>query len=226
MAVVSLLNSHAAVAVGPAQPLIIQLYDYSDLTASQTMRLTEVAGLVLSHAGIHVTCVPCRGALAEVSGCEGERKANEIIVRLVPAGPRSLDVRTEGLGSSVVTAEGGQFSTIYVAAVREAAVRWGVDFHLMLGYAVAHEIGHCLLGPGHSAVGLMRPRWTRTDAQEISRLALGLSKQEALRAGAWLAKTAAPAVRKNPDAKPAHLPNRPDGRSAGAGQPVGTDSGS
>ena len=48
-----------------------------------------------------------------------------------------------------------------------------------MGYAVAHEAGHCLLGPGHSYAGLMRGAWNRKDASEMSRLSLHLTKQEA-----------------------------------------------
>jgi hypothetical protein len=51
---------------------------------------------------------------------------------------------------------------------------------------VAHEIGHCLLGPGHSYAGLMRGAWNRKDASEMSRLSLHLTKQEARKAVARL----------------------------------------
>ena len=59
-------------------------------------------------------------------------------------------------------------------------------FDLLMGYAVAHEVGHCLLGPGHSHAGLMRGRWNRSDAGEMSRLGLHLTKQEARKAVARL----------------------------------------
>jgi hypothetical protein len=47
---------------------------------------------------------------------------------------------------------------------------------------VAHEVGDCLLGPGHSYAGLMRGAWNRKDASEMSRLSLHLTKQEARKA--------------------------------------------
>ena len=36
---------------------------------------------------------------------------------------------------------------------------FGMAFDLLMGYAVAHEVGHCLLGPGHSYAELMRGAW-------------------------------------------------------------------
>jgi hypothetical protein len=58
--------------------------------------------------------------------------------------------------------------------------------NLLLAYAVAHEAGHCMLGPGHSYAGLMRGVWNRNDVWEMSRFSLHLTKQEARKAVARL----------------------------------------
>jgi hypothetical protein len=173
-----------------AQTLVIGLYDYSDLSAKETLRLTETADLAFGHSGIHVVWRHCRGALAVASGttCEGEMQVNEIVVRLQPAGPRaSNDGRTLHLGHSIVTAEGGYYASVFVPAVRAQAAEIGLAFDLLMGYAVAHEAGHCLLGPDHSYAGLMRSAWNRKDAGEMSRLSLHLTKQEAGKAVTRLA---------------------------------------
>ena len=173
-----------------AQTLVIGLYDYSDLSAKETVRLTETAALAFAHSGIHVVWLHCRGALAVTPGtaCEGKMQDNEIVVRLQPGGPRSSDDdRTLHLGHSIVTAEGGNYASVFVRAVRAQAAEFGVAFDLLMGYAVAHEAGHCLLGPGHSYAGLMRGAWNRKDAGEMSRLSLHLTKQEARKAAVRLA---------------------------------------
>lgn len=173
-----------------AQTVVIGLYDYSDLSAKETARLTETADLAFAHSGIHVVWHYCRGALAVAPGstCEGEMQVNEIVMRLQPAGPRSSDDdRTLHLGRSIVTAEGGYYASVFVPAVRTQAAGFGLAFDLLMGYAVAHEVGHCLLGPGHSYAGLMRGAWNRKDAGEMSRLSLHLTKQEARKAVGRLA---------------------------------------
>ena len=172
-----------------AQTLVIGLYDYSDLSAKETIRLTETADLAFAHSGIHVVWRHCRGALAAVPGtkCEAEMQINEIVVRLQPGGPRSSDDgRTLHLGRTIVTAEGGYYASVFVPSVRAQAAGFGIAFDLLMGYAVAHEVGHCLLGPGHSYAGLMRGAWNRKDASEMSRLSLHLTKQEARKAVARL----------------------------------------
>ena len=90
-----------------AQTLVIGLYDYSDLSAKETVRLTETADQAFGHSGIHVVWRHCRGALAVTpeTTCEGEIQVNEIVVRLQPGGPRSSN--DDRMGHTIVTAEGG-----------------------------------------------------------------------------------------------------------------------
>jgi hypothetical protein len=164
-----------------AQTLNIGLYDYSGLSAKETLRLSETADLAFGNSGIHVVWSYCRGALA-ASGitCKREMKANEIVVRLQPGVPRGSS--NDSMGHALVTAEGGYYASVYVPSVRVKAAGSGMAFDILLGYAVAHEAGHCMLGPLHSSEGLMRGAWNRKDAAEMSRVSLHLTKQEARKA--------------------------------------------
>jgi hypothetical protein len=85
---------------------------------------------------------------------------NEIVMRLQPSGSDSSNGdRTLHLGASIVTSEGGHYASVFVPAVRAQASGFGLAFGILMGYAVSHEISHCLLGPGHSYAGLMRASW-------------------------------------------------------------------
>lgn len=167
-----------------AQNLVISLYDYAGISARDAARLTSVTNWALAHTGIHIAWRYCRGALAETSGstCEGAMHANNITIRLQPKlgvfnGDRELH-----MGTAFVEAEGGSYATVFVPAVRTQAAEFGLAFDVLMGYAVAHEVGHCLLGPSHSSAGLMRGAWNRKDAVEISRFSLHLTKQESRKA--------------------------------------------
>jgi hypothetical protein len=173
-----------------AQTLVIGLYDYSNLSAKDTARFVEVAGQALADSGIHAVWQQCRGALAATPGemCDRQLHDNEIVMRLQPAGPASTKGGSlEHLGRSMVTAEGGQYASVSVAAVKSLAAEFGVAYELLLGYAAAHEAGHCLLGPGHSSLGLMRAAFNRKDAEAMTRPSLNLTKQESRKALARLA---------------------------------------
>ena len=169
-----------------ARTLVIGLYDYANLSAKEIGRLTETAGLVLADSGIHVDWVYCRGALAvgPTVACETEPPANHLVLRLLPGGPSKSS--EDAMGYANVTAEGGNYASVFVPAVRAQAPGFEVASDLLMGYVVAHEVGHCLLGPRHSETGLMRGGWNRKDAGEISRLSLHLTKREAEKAAARL----------------------------------------
>jgi hypothetical protein len=168
------------------QTVVVGIYDYSDLSAKETMRVTEISDLVFTHSGIHIVWRYCRGALAVMpeTHCGGQMEPKEIAMRIQPQTSRSPHDGT--MGHSIVTAKGGSYASVLAPAVRAQAAGFGMPFDVLMGYAVAHEVGHCLLGPGHSHGGLMRGAWNRNDASEMSRRGLHLTKQEARRAVAGL----------------------------------------
>jgi hypothetical protein len=160
--------------------LVIRLYDYSGLSIKQTTRLTDTVDLIFAHSGFHVVWRHCRGALRVLPRtiCASGMQINEIEVSLKAERPRSSHSWRLPMGHAMVTEQGGQDTSVFVPAVRAQAAALGVTVERLLGYTVAHEAGHCLLGPGHSYAGLMRSTWNRKDADEMSRLSLHLTKQE------------------------------------------------
>ena len=181
-----------------AQTLTIRLYDYSDLKETEIVRSAEVAGVVLGHAGIGITWLHCRGAVSVArpdAQCQTELRDNEIVVKLNPLAPQGKGYGRMGLAYAMVQQQGGKYATVLVPAVRQRTQELGLSFDLLLGYAIAHEAVHCLLGPAHSHSGLMRECWDRKDGEAIGRLSLGLTKQEARKACDVLAATSASASR-------------------------------
>ncbi len=167
----------------PAQSLTIHLYDYSGLTANTIGTMTETATRVFGNSGIPVRWLHCSDVLGSAPECAEPIKADEIIIRLHRSRARSSRA---ALGVAMIGQDGGQLAIIYVPAVRASAAGLNIPFELLLGYAVAHEVGHCLVGPGHAPVGLMRADWTDLDANQMRQFRLGLSKPEARQALARL----------------------------------------
>jgi hypothetical protein len=126
----------------------------------------------------------------------------------MPVGPLELSVRfvqlaalpsARGelqLGYSLVdrAARAGKLATIYVDRVRWLARQAGVDTAMLVGFAIAHEIGHLLLGTNaHGSSGLMRAVWSRTELRrgdaadwsfapsEAARMRSSLLRREGLR---------------------------------------------
>jgi hypothetical protein len=126
------------------------------------------AANILRQAGISVSWRECGsfpGATGKTSPeCREPLQANEVILRIGLAGSTDLESRARAaLGESLIDVAGcgGRFSTIYADRVAAMARLAGVDTTDVLAFAVAHEIGHLLLGtPAHAERGLMRALWS------------------------------------------------------------------
>jgi len=148
----------------------VRVYDAGMMpAASQTVALRAAAG-VLAAAGIEVLWRPCGNdaAAAHAGGCDIPLRPSELSVRFVRlAGTPSASGQLQ-LGYSLVdTSRGeGRLATMYVDRVEWLAAQARADAVILLGFAVAHEIGHLLLGTNaHAAHGLMRAVWSRAQLQ-------------------------------------------------------------
>jgi hypothetical protein len=142
-------------------PLVVRTYDSAGVPDRALERARQSAGVTLAAAGIDPIWRPCH-----VKGCVARPKPREVIVRLVKA--TALSER-ESLGCAAVDVAGhaGTLATIYVDRVDALAARARVDPGELLGRAIAHEIGHLILGTvDHTPFGLMRGTWK---ADELSR---------------------------------------------------------
>lgn len=120
------------------------------------------------------------------AGPEGDAAAREhwFTVRLrsgtpfITPDPGALDT----LGEAFLTEENvGYIVEVYYQAVHTLAINKQVDLTTLLGYVIAHELGHLLLGPGHAEQGLMRRSWDLRDLVAIRQCCLKFSPAEGVR---------------------------------------------
>ena len=157
------------------------MYDTAVMSAAdQTVALRAAAG-VLAAAGIDIHWLVCGpgDSSTHPAGCAAPLAHDELAVRLVRmAGTPSARGELR-LGYSLVDrlAARGTLATVYVDRVEwlasqarcdgarsrgcNAETAGGCKAATLLGFAVAHEVGHLLLGANtHGAAGLMRAVWS------------------------------------------------------------------
>ena len=139
--------------------IVIRTYDSAEVRTADVAAAMPTAMAILSAAGLDVEWLACgRGG-----ACSAPLGANEVAVRFVrvtipnhyrgelPLGYALVDARTRS----------GALATIYVDRVAWLSAAARVDPRPLLGRAIAHEVGHLLLGTnGHTDAGLMRPVWS------------------------------------------------------------------
>ena len=142
-----------------ADRLIVRTYNTVGVTAEAMAHAREAAGVILQGAGLQPAWRDCTADCAEALG------PRELIVRIVGAPP---GIVAESLGCALVDLQhgAGTLATVYPDRITVVASRTGVDAGTLLGRAIAHEIGHLLLGTvHHSAGGLMRALWSDRELQ-------------------------------------------------------------
>ena len=165
-----------AAALVTTLPLVVRVYDAAGVPPDTLERAHVTLNKTLTAVGIRPIWRPCHADL-----CVDPPRRDELIVRIVKAGERGS---RELLGSSMVDVEGqaGTLATIYLDRVESLAGQANVDSGRLLGRAIAHEVGHLLLGThDHAYAGLMRARWLTPELQRDWPLDWKLSATEGAR---------------------------------------------
>ena len=153
------------------QPSIV-VRTYTQAHAAGAIRTArQTVSAILGRAGIEVAWLECglRTEATELSDdCTRPVRWNELVLRILPAGTEDRQRHLNTLGVALVDLDvgGGSLATVYADRVDLTAQSAGVDTAELLGRAMAHEIGHLLLGTNqHASRGLMRASWSSADLQ-------------------------------------------------------------
>jgi len=155
-------------------PVVIRTYDASGLPEADRGAALAAAITILEDAGLAVARLACEqvGAAALVHPCLLPLGPHELSLRLVRLSADNPDAAHVTLGYSLVETRVrfGSLATVYVDRVAGLAAASRVDLPTLLGRAIAHEIGHLLLGTAaHARAGVMRAVWS-PDAIRMNRL--------------------------------------------------------
>ena len=144
-------------AVGQRRPEIrVLVYEYTGKTVVPVRALAESAR-VLHKAGISIRWIPCPASSEDAPrfpDCRVEG-ANTVVLRFI---------KSPGPGTTLGATMGTMYVTVYRDRTRAAAMTARCSEDIVLGYAVAHELGHVLLGTSaHRKEGPMKAWWTASD---------------------------------------------------------------
>ena len=150
--------------------LNVRIYDNAGVSKTALRTALDVAAQALRPADLDVTWVACSASSG--GRCTVPLGRGELVVRLVRSPKDAPAGEDDSLGTALVDpATGtGVLATVYVDRVERLARGSDGEVGTLLGRAMAHEIGHLLMGrTGHAGAGLMRPRWTRAEVARNAR---------------------------------------------------------
>ena len=138
--------------------VVVRVYDNTGLPDVIRRSSLTRAAEIFARAEVEIGWVHCPAR------CGRAPSPDQLILRMTRSPATAV-----GVGSSLIdpVLQAGRLATVYVDQVDAMARRSNTDRVAILSRAIAHEIGHLLLGTTeHTRSGLMRAIWT---AEELRR---------------------------------------------------------
>ena len=167
-ATVADLSGKSKLQIDLQHTLCIRLYNEAAVPLATLKWATVDATRIFANSGINVIWDQPPTEIPEDRGTDmssaplpaGQTGRSCIALRILPR--RTASILPGALGFALPFAQTGAHVLLFYDRVEATARSQSVTPYLVLGYAIAHEIGHVLLRSSqHSAVGLMQARWNQ-----------------------------------------------------------------
>ncbi len=168
-----------------APRLKVLFFNYAGVTQGTEVKARSVAAMVFRFAGVTVEWEACPTSLEQADrqpGCTMSHETQTVQLRLLTSEMvQSAKVGPGTLGLAVIPLQGsGVIASVFPKRAEQASAQRQVDHAVLLGYLMAHELGHLLLGANsHSDRGLMRCPWESAELREAARGSLKFSSNQA-----------------------------------------------
>jgi hypothetical protein len=149
----------------PSVVLTVSVFNDANVPADVVRHAESEAGTILRQAGVQIEWLDCGRALAQSSApgrCGEASFPTHLHLRILNA---SRGLPLPAVGISFLSADGtGCYADLFYEPLVQLRTRSPAPVSVILGHAMAHELGHLLLGTNsHSSRGLMRERWDQQD---------------------------------------------------------------
>ena len=178
MRVLSLLVGVFSVAsVNAAERMEVLICNSAKLPGYLLTTAETEAGFVFQPAGIEVEWADCQSGLARTPSTTRFviRLRNDLVPRF--GGELSL----HAMGRAFVSDGAGYIADVYYPSIRAMSEISPAGEGSLIGYTIAHEIGHLLLGAEHKPHGIMRARWDQDELLALAQHSLGFDKTDRIR---------------------------------------------
>jgi hypothetical protein len=161
----------------PSLQVHVLLQNYAPVPTQALVEGQQLASHIFLQIGVEVVWVD------KTQLREGSQTLEQVdlILRILP-GPRTGQASKTALGEALPCKlnREGCFASVFYSRVLKLVQSEDFSLPQLLGHAMAHELGHLLLGSNsHSARGLMEGRWSYEDLRRAAKGDLVFSPQEA-----------------------------------------------
>lgn len=158
----------------------VKLFNDAAVANDVLHRAKEEAAWLLKSACVDPVWVPCLVvSVTNLAPCSAPIPAIELHIL---ASPATNDFGEDTMGIAMPHFGSGDRAGVFLSRVRETAARnvGIIDVSDLLGYVMAHEIGHLLLhSTSHSSGGLMRAEFRPVDLKKAGQRQLRFTPDQA-----------------------------------------------
>jgi hypothetical protein len=162
------------------EPLPIKLFNDAGVGDDVLHQAKEEAAWLLKLTCLDLTWVPCLVvSRSNLTPCQAPVRAIELHIL---SSPGTNDFSEEAMGIAIPHLGTGDHAGVFLSRVRQIAARNAgiIDVGNLLGYVMAHEIGHVLLrSTTHSSEGLMRAEFRPADLKKAGQRQLKFTPEQA-----------------------------------------------
>jgi len=172
-------ESSSARAADPRPTIRVRATNYTEATAATVSKAEREAGRLLGEAGLNVVWIDCpvgQSAAVASDPCQQPLEPTDIVLRVLPDRARN-GVQDSAFGIAVLPV----LASVYYEHAVSLARNDGAEFEtpIILGFVMAHEIGHLMLGSNsHSDTGIMLGQWERKQVRQIMKGDLHFTAQQ------------------------------------------------
>jgi hypothetical protein len=163
--------------------LRVSIFNSSPISPATIERAEGEAGRVLRDVGVEVIWLNCPQDgphEASLGLCSEASFPSHLHLHILRAS-RGLKASTVGISFSAEDGK-GCYADLFYEPIQQLQDETHASASVILGHAMAHELGHLLLGTNsHSPSGLMRAHWTPDDLTNASKGSLRFSPKQSLR---------------------------------------------
>jgi hypothetical protein len=187
----------------PKSRLTLRVYNYAQIGSAELATSEKVAGGIFASLGIEMDWVDCPASKRKTQAdpaCDSEMGTADLVLRILPrhmAAKLRHSYDSLGFAQTCPESEPACELNVFYHRIDELAAK-GYRADRILGYVIAHEVAHVLIGPAHSEEGIMRGEWASHDLQHISLgLSLDFSSDQCGKLRQAVLRRAAPRVQEN-----------------------------
>jgi hypothetical protein len=135
----------------------VLVFDSAGVAADTLQAAADTAAHLFSRQAVDIRWVVCRSGPAHRAECGKPDGTARLLVRVLPHADRyPVSPAVFGVALQTDSSEAAKHAVVFYDRLTEAAQKARCLVSNVLGYVLAHEVGHLLLGAGkHSASGIM-----------------------------------------------------------------------